>query len=77
MKNAKLNDKHLEELNALYYTDSVSDSEFKQRCIEVIENSRVPNQSILRKINNHSTTRIQALYGVINFVFKGTGDGVR
>jgi hypothetical protein len=76
MKNAKLNNNHLEKLFELYEDESLTDTQFKILCIKFIEEARVPNESVLYKLKNYNTTRGQALVSVNNFILKGTGDGV-
>ena len=76
MKNAKLNNHHLEKLFELYEDESLTDTQFKIQCIKFIEEARVPNESVLHKLKKYNTTRGQALISVNNFILKGTGDGV-
>ena len=76
MKNAKLNNNHLEKLFELYEDESLTDTQFKIQCVKFIEEARVPNESRIRELKKFSTTRGQALISVNNFILKGSGDGV-
>jgi hypothetical protein len=76
MKNAKLNNRHLEKLYDLYGNKTLTDTQFKIHCVKFVEEARVPNESVLHKLKKFSTTRGQALISVSNFILKGTGDGV-
>lgn len=76
MKNAKLNNAHLEKLFELYEDETLSDTQFKIQCIKFIEEARVPSESRIRELKKVFTTRGQALISVNNFILKGSGDGV-
>ena len=77
MKNAKLNNRHLEKLYDLYGNKTLTDTQFKIQCIKFIEEARVPSESRIRELKKFSTTRGQALISVNNFILKGSGDGVK
>lgn len=76
MKNAKLNNAHLEKLFELYKDETLSDTQFKIQCIKFIEEARVPSESRIHELRKVFTTRGQALISVNNFILKGSGDGV-
>lgn len=75
-ENVKVSDADFMEICNMYENKSVTDNQFKIACIEHIENARVPNHSILRKLRNFNTTRSQAMMAFYNFQANGMGFGV-
>jgi|DEB0MinimDraft_12_1074336.scaffolds.fasta_scaffold02210_16 hypothetical protein len=76
MKNPMIKDAELMKVYELYNNPNMSTGNFKLHCIKLIEESRQPNEQIIRELRNDRVARDQVLTKISNFALKGQGYGV-